>query len=197
MPTKKPLVIVDPGHGGADPGAVGFGGARESDLNLSLAGHFLDAALYGGTFDAVLLRTKDVFLSLAERAARANALQPDAVLSFHCNACASPQARGFEVWTTRGQTEADWLATYIYAALDVGLPYPGRGDYDDGDPDKESDFYILRNTKAPAVLVEFGFVTNPDDLDYLLKDENRRFISTLVHNAVLNRLLGVVEYHEV
>ena len=161
----KPLVAIDPGHGGADPGAVA-GGMRESDLNLQLALKFkAEAESYG--FSAVLLREDDTFLSLADRAYRANQLKPACVLSFHCNAALSPAAQGYEVFTSPGETPADSLATYIYENLDSTGPYEGRPDYDDGDPDKEARFYILRKTNAPAVLVEFGFMTNDRDLRVL------------------------------
>lgn len=160
----RPLVVVDPGHGGADPGAVNeAAGYRESDLNLTLAEAFLRVS-QGAAYDVVLLRTTDVFLSLEERARLANEADASAVLSFHCNAAESAAASGFEVWTSPGQTAADRLATLIYLELDAALVMPGREDLDDGDPDKEARFYILRKTLAPAVLVEFGFITNESDL---------------------------------
>lgn len=167
--TGRPIVVVDPGHGGTDPGAVS-GGARESDLNLQLALTFQARADAAYGFRAHLLRETDVFLPLADRAEAANAIEAACVLSFHCNAADSPMASGFEVFTSPGNTPADALATYIYEELDLVLPYGGRTDFSDGDPDKEAKFYILRHTKAPAALVEFGFMTSADDLDVLTNE---------------------------
>lgn len=164
---KKPLIVIDPGHGGSDPGALSEYGTRESDLNLSLAKAFIEAASFLNDYDVLTLRDSDVFIPLKERADKVNALNPTAVLSFHCNASQNHNASGFEVYTTSGDTKADSLATHIYEALDVVMPYNGRADFDDGDPDKEGPFYIIRKTIAPAVLIEFGFITNDSDLSWL------------------------------
>lgn len=181
---KRALVVVDAGHGGADPGAVA-GSARESDINLALALRFKhQAASLGYPFDVALLRGADVFVSLPDRVARANELAPACVLSFHCNAAGAPQATGYEVWTTPGETPADDLATYIYEELDNVAPYGGRPDVDDGDPDREARFYMLRHTLAPAVLVEFGFMTNQHDLTTLLDDIYQQDFVLAVAGAV-------------
>lgn len=184
----RPKVAVDPGHGGTDPGAVAVGGVRECDINLALALKF-KAAAPGFGFDVVLLRGSDIFRSLEARAVAANELAPACVLSFHCNAAPSPAASGFEVFTTPGETLADSLATYIYENLDSMGPYDGRPDFDDGDPDKEARFYILRKTSAPAVLVEFGFLTNSRDLMVLTKDSYQDTFVEAVAGAVSDWLM--------
>jgi N-acetylmuramoyl-L-alanine amidase len=164
---SRKTVVIDPGHGGKDPGAIAGDGTWESTLNLQLALQFQSEARAAYAFDVVLLRELDVSMSLAERVEAANKIEAACVLSFHCNAAESPAASGFEVFTSPGDTPADALATYIYEELDLALPYGGRPDLDDGDPDKEARFYMLRHTKAPAVLVEFGFVSNAGDLEVL------------------------------
>lgn len=176
----RPLVVVDPGHGGSDPGAVNeLLSLRESDLNLSLAQAFLRASA-GAPYDVRLLRSGDRVLSLEARARLANAAGAAAVLSFHCNACPSASAEGFEVWTTRGETPADRLSTLIFTELLLGTMLVGREDKEDGDPDKEADFYVLRNTTAPAVLVECGFITNESDAEMLMDPEGRNEIVTAI-----------------
>ncbi len=181
---KRPLVVVDPGHGGRDPGAVNeLLDLQESALNLLLAKEFRKVSA-GAPFDVLLLRETDVYLSLEDRARLANEAGAAALLSFHCNAAAEPGADGYEVWTTRGQTPADRLSTLIYTNLLFGTLLCGREDLDDGDPDREKDFYILRHTTAPAVLVECGFITNESDAEILMDPEGREEIVTAIRAAV-------------
>lgn len=182
MPRK--IVVVDPGHGGSDPGAIAADGIRESDLNLQLARRFQAHAEAAYGFRVALLRELDVFMPLAARAEAANLIEAACVLSFHCNAAESPVASGFEVFTSPGETPADALATYIFEELDLALPYAGRPDFDDGDPDKEARFYMLRHTRAPAALVEFGFVSNAGDLEMLSNEYDQDLMVEAVCVAV-------------
>lgn len=153
-------VVFDAGHGGHDCGAVGQGGLRESDVTLRLAGLCAQFALEGG-WSITMTRSSDVFVGLSERADRANLSRCDAFVSIHCNAAMNRTASGYEVWTTRGQTAADPLAESVLRHL--GRAFPGevaRLDKTDGDGDKESGFAVLRETSAPAILVEVGFISH-------------------------------------
>ena len=154
-------IVIDPGHGGSDPGAIGPGGTREADINLAVSSR-LAALLIRQRHEVVLTRTGDVFLSLATRADLANSRRADAFISIHCNAAVSRAAHGFEVWTSRGQTRADALASGISTAWSLEFPFMTiRADWSDGDVDKESGFYVLVNTKMPAVLLEMQFISHP------------------------------------
>ena len=155
-------VIFDAGHGGHDCGAVGLGGLRESDVTLQIAWLCATLALNAG-WSIALTRSSDIFVGLHERADKANLSRCDAFVSIHCNAAANRSASGFEVWTTRGQTAADPLAESVLRQM--GRAFPGeiaRLDKTDGDGDKESGFAVLRETNAPAVLVEVGFISHPE-----------------------------------
>jgi len=159
---------LDPGHGGRDSGEVSVTGLRECDVNLDLV-HRTAAILHSLGQQVSFTRTADSSLTPAQRLAGANASGADVLLSIHCNSADNPLARGFEVWTTRGDTDADPVATAIYAELACLLHgLPGRSDTEDGDPDKEAPkgkkgFYILRETTMPAILAESLFLSNPDD----------------------------------
>jgi N-acetylmuramoyl-L-alanine amidase len=154
-------IILDPGHGGDDPGALGSRtGLRECDVALwtcSRIEHMLrrfegvevEFTHHGGG------------MSLRDRAAFANQREPDLFVSVHANAHVTNGGHGFEVWTSPGRTPADDAATLIFNS--VGSMFPdlsGRTDRSDGDPDKEARFYVLTHTACPAVLVEMAFITN-------------------------------------
>lgn len=155
-------VTFDAGHGGHDSGAVGLGGLRESDVALHLASLCAQFAIQHG-WTIATTRSSDKFVGLAERADRANLSRCDAFVSIHCNASTNPDASGYEIWTTKGQTAADPLAESILRSM--GRAFPGevaRLDKADGDGDKEAGFAVLRETHAPAVLVEVGFISHPE-----------------------------------
>jgi N-acetylmuramoyl-L-alanine amidase len=126
--------------------------------------HHLDGALAEMGHQPLMTREADTYLSLPERCQLANREGADLFLSIHANAAAVAQANGFEVWTSPGWTPADPWATAIWSSIRVVFPaLHGRMDMSDGDPDKESKFYVLVNTTMPAVLVETAFISNLDE----------------------------------
>lgn len=155
-------VVLDPGHGGHDSGAVGPAGLRESAVVLQVA---LAAAvlLRKAGHDVRLTREADRFVSLDGRAQAANAWGADLFIALHCNSVAGkPEVHGIEVWTSPGQTLSDRVAQICIPLLGVAFPgEPIRKDLSDGDDDKESPFRVLIKTRAPAVLLELGFISHP------------------------------------
>lgn len=97
--TSRPLVVIDAGHGGHDPGASGSGGEREKDLTLAMARSLRDALLATGRIRVALTRNDDRFLVLQERAQIARRLGADLFVSVHADAAAVPSARGATVYT--------------------------------------------------------------------------------------------------
>lgn len=97
--TSRPLVVIDAGHGGHDPGASGAGGEREKDLTLAMARALRDALLATGRVRVALTRDDDRFLVLQERARIARRLGADLFVSIHADAAAVPAARGATVYT--------------------------------------------------------------------------------------------------
>ena len=162
-------IVIDPGHAGrnVDPGAVNpLTGLQEADVALAVS-RFLEAELMRAGHEVKLTRmeweqpeTDD----LACRTSLSNDWGADLFVSLHCNSAASPSAKGYEVWTSPGDTEGDALATCIYAQIAMEFPdRAGRADYSDGDPDKESRFYVLVHTDSPACLVELAFISNDEE----------------------------------
>lgn len=167
----KPFwVLIDPGHGGEDPGAPGDN-PIEAAINLDVALILSGILEHQGVF-TWLTREKDETVSLRQRCLIENKLDPALFVSLHCNAAENSRAEGMEVWTSPGETLADKAATNILWALQDAFPNRRfRYDFADGDGDKEARFHVLTHTRCPAVLVEAGFVSNPKERQWLL---NRR-----------------------
>lgn len=114
-PTPRPVrrVVLDPGHGGWDAGAVGPTGLREKDVVLDIAHRAAPALASELGIDTMLTRDTDVFVELDERTARANAFQADLFVSIHCNATENGEAQGYEVFVldpSRRQNRASLAA---------------------------------------------------------------------------------------
>jgi len=147
-------VCFDYGHGGEDPGAT-YNGRKESNDVLSI-GRAVAAEVrrHGVTVDET--RISDVAVSLNNRSAFENRNTYDYFISFHRNAFQLEKAKGAETFTyIKGGTKSKGLAQRIQTSL-VALGFVDRGV-------KEANFHVLRETKAPAVLVEIGFIDNTGD----------------------------------
>ncbi len=179
-------VLIDPGHGGDDPGAIGINGDRECDVTLDMACR-LATELGRFAVDVAFTHMGDG-KSLQDRVLCCNGAQPlpSLFLSLHCNAHSNANANGFEAFTSRGDTGADRYATRIYKMVQAEFPtLRMRSDWDDGDPDKEAGFYVLRKTHCPAVLVEMGFITNGADHAMLMSTAHRDRLTTAITQAIL------------
>jgi len=170
-------ILVDPGHGGKFPGACA-NGLRECDLTLAQA-LLLVTVLKQRRHEVHMTRDGDNNLSdergadLAERCRIANLWRPDLIVSLHCNAALADTARGFEVWTSPGQTLSDHAAERIVTAFNKAFPTRLiRRDMSDGDQDKESKFTVLVDTDDPAVLVEIGFLSNAEEAGWVANNRN-------------------------
>jgi len=128
-----------------------------------------------------------VDISLSERVRRANKFHvPDgytkALVSVHGNAAGDGvnwhSANGFEVFTTPGVTQSDRIATEVFNQMKKQFPnWKYRMDMSDGDPDKEENFYIIKNTVCPAILTENGFYTNEAEAKKMMTDDFRDMIA--------------------
>lgn len=96
---RKPLIVIDPGHGGRDPGALSAGGIREKDVTLAAAQQLRETLLETGRYDVALTRTGDVFMELEARVTKARNLGADLFIAIHADAGARPDTRGASVYT--------------------------------------------------------------------------------------------------
>lgn len=173
-------VLIDNGHGSNTPGKRSPDGELlEYAYTREIANLVRYGLLHEG-IDAQLLVKEEVDVPLSERVRRVNDWCKELgksnviLVSIHCNAAGDgtewTNAHGWEVYTSPGNTKADRLADCMYVAAGLWLPETTkfRTDFTDGDPDKESAFYILQHTKCPAVLTENLFMDNKADCRYLL-----------------------------
>jgi N-acetylmuramoyl-L-alanine amidase len=163
--------VIDPGHGGPDPGAIGNTGLEEAQVVLAVC-RKVEQYLKRMGYQVIMTRTSNAGLALVERAAMANRAGADSFLSVHANAAADRRAQGLEIWhprpsDRRGQTSAA-LAHCLLRWLLVTTARRDRGLKFTEDPVRE--FTVLRTTRMPAVLVELAFLSNPAEA-YLLAQE--------------------------
>ncbi len=191
-------ILIDNGHGHNTPGKRSPDGRfLEFHFNREIAQGIV-ADLKDRGYDAELLVDEDDDIPLKERCRRANAitaqLGKDNVLliSIHANAFGNGSSwtkpHGWSVYTSKGQTKADRLATCLAEAAAKYLPnMTMRADYSDGDIDFEESFYILKHSICPAVLTENGFYTNEEELKFIESRAGKRSIIDL-------HVEGIIEY---
>lgn len=147
-------LVIDPGHGGSDPGAVGCG-LRECDINLDVATRFYNLMKSAG-YTVYMTRTSDATVSLASRAQYANNLGVARFVSIHCNAF-NGSANGTETFCYPNG------GSVSYALRDNTNPkiVAALGTYNRGC--KTADYYVLRETNMPAILAELAFIDHAGD----------------------------------
>jgi N-acetylmuramoyl-L-alanine amidase len=193
-------VVIDAGHGGRDPGAIGIGGVREKDVTLALA-KTLGKSLRARGFEVVMTRDRDRTLSLEARTAIAEGAGGDVFVSVHANSSPRAEVAGVELFTLQqnaerqtlrlaarengiapaevdplqrllarlrlGETGArsSLLAKQVHheIASGMGSRWPSVRE----PALKQGPFYVLYLSDMPALLVEAGFVTHPDDAERL------------------------------
>ena len=160
-------IVLDPGHGGNDPGAVSKNGLLEKDIVLKLA-HLTERELTDRYQCIVeLTRRTDEFLSLSERVQFASHVGADLFVSIHVNAANSEDANGYEDFVFDGALErTHQIRNEIHARCAAVWQEYGRLDRGK----KTASFFVLKSTTMPAILVEHGFITNPQDESLLADD---------------------------
>lgn len=147
---KKSLrVVIDPGHGGRDRGAV-WGGVRESTLNLRVAQR-VEALLKSKGYSVTMVRRSDKYVSLGYRSQIANRYANSIFVSIHFNATRHTSVRGIETFYVGKR--GSYLAKCIQSELVKNLKTRNRGI-------RYRRFSVLRQTNCPAVLAECGFISN-------------------------------------
>lgn len=170
-------ILIDPGHGGRDTGALGKS-SREKDLNFLLARE-ISTALQRMGFKVFMTRTKDVFIPLKARPAMVKKCQADLFISVHHNASkTNPLAAGAECFAPKAPTPADTLLAYtVQHHLVTASGSVNRGI-------KFANFAVFRNNPVPAILIEAGFITNVSEERSLTDTKWRSRVAGAVADAV-------------
>lgn len=192
-------VVIDPGHGGEETGAVGEGGLRESELNLAVAERAA-AILAADGIEVLMTRDSDVRITLATRTGIARAVGALAFVSIHHNADPDgpSEGPGAEVWYQLDDPESRRLSGLIHEEVVAALePYDVEWVADDDAGVKYrlnqrgTDYYgILRESAGvPAALAELAFISNPAEEALLATDDFRDVEAVAVARAVVRQLV--------
>jgi N-acetylmuramoyl-L-alanine amidase len=203
-----PLIIIDPGHGGKDSGAVGASGTLEKDVTLATAQELKRLLEATGRYRVAMTRLNDVFVSLANRVAFARARHAALFIAIHANASPDKHAHGASVWVRSGPQGGDEITRLTTAAGDkpdiadalAGLrpqPEPGSSwlqyvmidnlDDDirmDAAPARQARFYVLGLPDIPSALLELGFLSNRHDEALLKQAKYRHRTAAAIRDAV-------------
>ncbi|MCL2234394.1 MAG: N-acetylmuramoyl-L-alanine amidase [Firmicutes bacterium] len=192
-PSNGFVIVVDAGHGGHDGGATGVAtGARESDINLAIARSLRGFLLQNG-FEVVMTRsTRDGLYGSArtgrkmrdmeERRRIINSASPDLVVSIHQNSFPSPRERGPQVFhapnSDAGKVAAQTMQQTMNAALNSTRHARG------------GDYFILQATNYLSILVESGFLTNPEEDRLLNTAQHQEKIAFTIFKGIVSILMG-------
>ena len=194
------LVILDPGHGGQDSGAM-CGSVLEKDLALDVARR-VDRLLQAQGLATLMTRMGDAYVSLADRAALANRARDCVFVSIHFNEANKPVSSGVETYfaarqSTPGTSLASWLpflqrtsaetpnvesqdlAGLVQDSLVVRTHSVNRGT-------KAEQFFVIANVRHPAVLVEGGFLTNKEDSARIGSEDYREQLAAAISEGIFN-----------
>lgn len=182
------LIVIDPGHGGHDPGAVGSR-SKEKDNVLKVALR-LKELLESHGHRVVLTRFTDKYLTLSERARIANELGADYFISLHNNAAVNKSASGFETFIYNGNVSQKTkdFQRIVHSAIASKIGIRDRGM-------KRANFSVLRNTKMVALLIEYAFITNTEDEDLLINKVNN--LAQWTCDGIINAVGGKVKESDV
>jgi N-acetylmuramoyl-L-alanine amidase len=170
-------VVIDAGHGGFDRGGIPHQRVPESVMNLDVAQR-LKAILQASGYRVVMTRDSDVFIPLGTRVAIANSYRDAIFVCIHFNATPRSAASGIETYFYSSQSLP--LASAIHYYVAGGAPTANRGV-------RRRGFFVLRRTTIPSVLVECGFLTNPNEAQYAQNSAYREKLAMEIAHGIQNR----------
>ncbi len=177
------VIVVDPGHGGADGGAK-EAGFHEKDLTLPIA-KLVAARLAEAGATVIMTRKTDIFIPLTTRADIANTSHADFFVSCHINDSGGPRnMSGTITFHHKGNEICRVLAECIQHEIAKVSGIPNKGVWSDGKIYPQSGFSVLRNTKMAGVLIEFGFIDNAQDRKRMVTDQFQEAVAKAVVQGI-------------
>lgn len=183
---EKDIIVIDPGHGGTDPGKVGVNGVLEKEINLQIAVKVKQELEKKG-YRVIMTREADDSLEskredMKKRVELINDLMPVLTVSIHQNSYTDPSVNGAQVFYYTSSKEGAEAARIMQQEFQILEPQNTR------QPKADNSFYMLKNTKGPIIIVECGFLSNPKDAEKLTRDEYQNNLSTTICNGIIKWL---------
>lgn len=193
---QKPVVIIDAGHGGNDPGKVGVNNALEKDLNLSIA-IILKKMLEAEDIEVVMTREADKGLydensrnkkaqDMKNRCSLISKVNPAVTVSIHQNSYHEEYVKGAQVFYFKHSKNAKTLAEIIQKQLQMHV----QPDNDRAAKNNTS-YYLLKNTDSTAVIVECGFLSNYEEAANLIDKNYQQKLAWAIHLGILQYINGL------
>lgn len=190
-------LVIDPGHGGEDGGTVGVNGILEKDLNLSLSEGLGEILRFSG-YEVVQTRKEDKMLydrnvnyqgrkkmlDLKGRLEIAQAVEPDLFIGIHMNAFPEQKYSGLSVYYSKNCPESKTAADIIRTEVKNNLQPDNNREIKAAN----SNIYILDRIGCPAVLIECGFLSNPEECEKLSSYDYRRKLSLVFYSSLVSFL---------
>lgn len=173
----KKVIVLDPGHGGSDYGAM-RGGINEKDINLDIAKR-VQAILQSKGVDVEMTRNKDETVSLLDRTVFTTKISPDIFVSTHVNSSVKPEIVGIE--THYYHQDSLELAQTVHACMVSEVKSKDRGLF-------RSKFYVINHTEVPAILVEIGFISNDKERAELVSEARKQQTAKAISEGILKYL---------
>ena len=171
-------IVLDPGHGGKDPGSIGLNGVKEKDIISSTADHVAQTLRDAGA-NVTLTRSGDYFVSLDERVRISDSNHADAFVSLHYNAFPIISIGGISTYYASGSGKN--LAQSVQSSLASTVNLQDRGVM-------QANYRVIQQSSAPAVLMELGFITNPNDLSVVQTSDYQNKVAQAITNGLKNYL---------
>ena len=174
---NKNKIVIDPGHGGSDYGAI-RDGINEKDITLDVSQR-VAAVLKSRGYIVELTRNDDTYLSLEERVDLAEDAMPEIFISIHVNSAVAIEPNGIETHYYHEYSKD--LASVIHSKLIKNINAKDRGLF-------KSKFYVINHTTMPAVLVEMGFISNPDERKQLITEFRKQKTAKAIAEGIIEYL---------
>lgn len=183
---EEPVIVIDPGHGGEDPGKVGVNDILEKDINLQISMKVRDLLEEVG-ITVVMTREDDKVPDrkkedLGERVELINKTKPTLALCIHQNSYTTPDIFGAQVFYHTKTEEAEDIATLVQESMRAIDPNNKR-------EIKENDtYYMLKFSEVPTIIVECGFLTNPTEAQKLTTEEYQNEVAFAICEGIVKWL---------
>ena len=195
--SEKRVVLIDAGHGGADPGKVGINGALEKDINLAIA-FLVKKYLEQQDVTVVMTRNDDEGLyredspnkkieDLKNRLALIDASGAVLAVSIHQNSYTSEKVSGAQVFYYESSAEGEKAAELMQGQLRKGVD-----ETNDREAKKNGSYYLLKKSSVPTIIVECGFLSNGEEAEKLMQEDYREKMAWNISIGILQYLNDVI-----